>query len=330
MKKFIYITIFLFLIAACENKTSRVERKKQPIVENYIKSPVFNEDSALYFLEKQLSFGFRVPNTEPHVLCGNWLVKTLEKNGAIVYEQHFQKKAYDNNILILRNIIAEFQPENPYRVLLAAHWDSRHIADRDETNKDEPIFGANDGASGVACLLEIARILQSNNPKIGIDIILFDGEDYGQPENSDFPTMENSWCFGSQHWAREKHKKGYVAQYGILLDMVGAKDAKFAKEGVSKYFAPTIVEKVWKTASRIGYGNFFIQTNSPEITDDHLYINQIAKIPTIDIVEYDPNAKQGYFAHYHHTHKDNIEIIDKNTLKAVGQTVIDVIWNEKK
>lgn len=326
--KLLFISLIVFLFSCSEEKPKEEKKstKKEP---KYIKGPDFNADSAYIFVQKQVDFGFRVPNTLEHKACGNWLANELRKYGANVIEQEFKRKAYDLNVLELKNIIGAFNLDAQERILLAAHWDTRHIADRDHTENDKPFDGANDGGSGVGVLLEVARQISIKHPKIGVDIIFFDGEDYGQPEISTFPEMEDSWCFGSQHWSLNKHKNGYSAKYGVLLDMVGAPGARFAKEGVSRYFANNEVNHIWKTAHRIGFGNHFWNQNSPEITDDHLYVNRDAKIPMVDIIEYNPNpSKGGYFGEYHHTHNDNMNVIDKNTLKAVGQTLLEVIYNE--
>ena len=325
---FLSITLFLFSCSG-EETTTKVEKKRKKPVITYIKAPEFNADSSYHYIQKQVDFGYRVPNSPAHLACGDWLVSELEKYGAVVTQQTFKKKAYNLEVLELRNVIGSFNLEAKKRILLAAHWDTRHIADRGNENTDKPFDGANDGGSGVGVLLEIARQISISKPKVGIDVIFFDGEDYGQPENSTFPSMEDSWCFGSQYWSNNKHIPNYTAHYGILLDMVGASGARFAKEGVSMYFARNQTNHIWNTAQRIGYGNFFWDHNSPEITDDHLYVNRDAKIPMVDIIEYNPNPiKGGYFGNYHHTHDDNMGIIDRMTLKAVGQTVMEVIYNE--
>ncbi len=139
--------------------------------------------------------------------------------------------------------------------------------------------------------------------------------------------MQDSWCLGSQHWSKNPHKVNYYARYGILLDMVGAKNATFRKEEISSYYAPNILEKVWRKANQLGYGNHFVFENAKQIVDDHLYVNQITGIPTIDIIEYDPATESNFNKHWH-THKDDMDNIDKNTLNAVGQTLLEVIYNE--
>ena len=234
---------------------------------------------------------------------------------------------YDRKNHTLKNIIASFSHKKNNRIALFAHWDSRHIADHDTKNQSSPILGANDGGSGVGVLLELARLFSNRNPNIGVDIILFDAEDYGQPEDSKFPIMQDSWCLGSQYWSKNPHKPNYFAQYGILLDMVGAKNSTFRHEQISSYFAPNILQKVWRKASQLGFRKYFVYEDARQIIDDHYYVNTITGIPTIDIIEYDPATESNFNKHWH-THKDNMDNIDKNTLHAVGQTLLEVIYNE--
>jgi Zn-dependent M28 family amino/carboxypeptidase len=274
-----------------------------------------------------VNFGPRVISSKAWDNCSKYLTNKLESYNAKVIVQQAPITTYDQKNHTLRNIIGSYSPEKNNRIALFAHWDSRHVADYDTINTTQPILGANDGGSGVGVLLEIARNLDLKNPKIGVDIIFFDAEDYGQPENSKFPIMNDSWCLGSQYWSKNPHKQNYFAKYGILLDMVGGKDAEFWQESISSYYASNIIKKVWDVAHNIGYSNFFIYKNSPQIMDDHYYVNTIAGIPTIDIIEYDPFSKTNFNKHWH-THADNMNNVDRKTLKAVGQTVMDVIYSE--
>lgn len=336
MKKILFFAATL-LLWSCDRTGSKGAETKTgtPVVESVItaKAPAFSGDSAYAFVARQVAFGPRVPNSAAHRKCGDYLVATLKKYGGEVTVQEFAATAYNGTRLQARNIIAAFNPEATKRILLAAHWDTRHVADKDSSRTKQPIDGANDGASGVGVLLEVARIVSSGNPKpaVGVDIILFDVEDYGIPEFDDrskYTNPENNaefYCLGSQHWGKNRHKPGYSAYYGILLDMVGAKNATFFREQSSLEYASGIVDKVWNVAQALGYGQYFRNEQSAPITDDHTFVNTYAKIPMIDVIDFTP---QGTFGHYHHTHKDNMDIIDRNTLKAVGQTVTQVVWQE--
>jgi Zn-dependent M28 family amino/carboxypeptidase len=318
-----FLILFATIIACKSNEDKVVEKKPKVKVE----VPNFNSDSAYFFVEQQVNFGPRVISSKAWDNCSKYLTNKLESYNAKVIVQQAPITTYDQKNHTLRNIIGSYSPEKNNRIALFAHWDSRHVADYDTINTSKPILGANDGGSGVGVLLEIARNLNLKNPKIGVDIIFFDAEDYGQPENSKFPIMNDSWCLGSQHWSKNPHKQNYFAKYGILLDMVGGKNAEFWQESISSYYASNIIKKVWDIAHNIGYSNFFIYKNSPQIMDDHYYVNTIAGIPTIDIIEYDPFSKTNFNKHWH-THADNMDNVDRKTLKAVGQTVMKVIYSE--
>ena len=290
----------------------------------------FNADSAFSFVQKQVDFGPRVPNTEAHRKCAEFLVSALERFGAKVTLQKTDLTAFDGTILHAQNIIASFNPDAKERILLMAHWDSRPFADQDPRpdNHRKPVTGANDGASGVGVLLEIARLTGQPDTEAleasrGIDIIFFDAEDYGAPAwTNNF--NENTWCLGSQYWAQNPHTENYSAKFGILLDMVGAANAVFLQEQYSMYYAPAIVEKVWKAAQQACFGHFFKSQPGGAITDDHLYVNHFAGIPSIDIIDFDPRRPQG-FPNAWHTTYDTMRNIDRETLRAVGQTILIII-----
>lgn len=295
-----------------------------------VEVPAFNADSAYRYVEAQCDFGPRVPGTQAHRDCGEYLFQKLRQFGAQVYDQHAEVIAYDNTILRARNIIGSYNPANRRRVLLCAHWDSRPYADEETDGRlqQQPITGANDGASGVGVLLEVARQLQQQAPAIGIDIVLFDAEDYGTPSFYRGNYKPDTWCLGSQYWGRMPHAAGYNARFGILLDMVGGRGATFYQERFSKRTAGKYVDKIWNAAHRIGQGSYFPKAEGTEVTDDHVYVYQLRQIPCVDIINYDPNSDSG-FGDFWHTHADNMDVIDRATLQAVGQTVLEVIYNEE-
>jgi hypothetical protein len=331
--------LFLLLLVVAAFFTSCEDDKEivtPPIIEKpqaeRIIPPTFNSDSAYHFVKAQVDFGPRVPNSKEHAMCAEYLVNELKRFGAEVIVQEATARAFDGKILNMKNIIGQFSPEKEKRLLLCAHWDTRPFADKDTKDQNKPIDGANDGASGVGVLLEVARALQQKQSEYGIDIIFFDAEDYGATDAamsqfSSYAESEKTWCLGSQHWAKNLHKPNYRAKYGILLDMVGAKDAVFLKEEISMMYALKVVNNVWERANGLGYGNYFQKRVGGTLTDDHKFINEYAGIPCVDIIDFD-ETRNG-FGHFHHTHKDNMDIIDKNTLKAVGDVVLDVIFNER-
>ena len=176
-------------------------------------------------------------------------------------------------------------------------------------------------------LLEIARQLQQKAPAVGIDIIFFDAEDYGIPDFAEekYGYKSGTWCLGSRFWGKNPHIKGYKADFGILLDMVGAKDAVFYKEYISMRHAARYVDKVWETARNLGFGKYFINANGGGVTDDHEAVIEETGIPCLDIINYNPQSEKGFRAHWH-TQNDNMKNIDKDVLKAVGQTVLEVVY----
>lgn len=322
----VLIAASLLVMAACNSSVKPEKKQNDNKVVKTVNVPVFNADSAYYFIQKQLSFGPRVPNTKAHRDCGDWLAATLRQYNAEVTEQRTKLRAFDGTMLDARNIIGSFNPETRSRIMLCSHWDSRPWADHDPdiANRKKPVPAANDGASGVGVLLELARVLSSENPGVGVDIIFFDAEDYGEPQDYR-GSYQDAWALGSQYWSRNPHTPGYSARFGILLDMVGADGAVFSQEAYSRYYAPNIVRKVWETAERIGYGNVFINRNVGQVIDDHLYVNEYLRIPTIDIIDYSDERYKGFFD-YWHTIGDDIDKISKQTLKAVGQTVTTVVF----
>lgn len=286
---------------------------------------IFNGDSAYKHVKVQCDFGPRVPNTEAHGKCGDYLVATLNGYGAKVTEQKVDLTAFDGTILHARNIIAEFYPEKANRICLLAHWDCRPWADNDpsEANHTKPVMGANDGASGVGVLLEIARLLATNEPQCGIDILLSDAEDWGE---SDADNAE-SWAMGTRYWVKNVHREGYrYPNFGILLDMVGDAEAKFLKEYYSVQSAPSVVNQVWTTAASLGYGNKFVNEFGGAMTDDHVALIE-AGIPCIDIIDQRRDSPTGFCPQWH-TVDDVMKHISKETLTAVGQTVTSVIFGE--
>lgn len=316
----------IFLFISCGNLRKQATEETvsmQPV------GPVFCADSAFLFCQQQCDFGPRTMNSKAHEDCGQWIVEKFKGYGMTVVTQKTALKGYDGTMLNCTNIIASYKPELSDRILLCAHWDSRPWADNDpdEANWKKPVLAANDGASGVAVMLEIARLLP-DTLNIGVDFICFDAEDWGVPQWSDVTDVGDTWALGAQYWAANPHVKGYRARFGILLDMVGGQGAQFYKEGVSMQYASAVVEKVWLAAQVVGFGSMFPSQKGGNITDDHVPVNQLAKIPTIDIIPYYPNCQQSSFGPTWHTVNDDMTHIDKNTLQAVGQTLIQVLFSE--
>lgn len=312
------LLIFLiFIVLSCAKNGS----EKVPQENIKVRINKFNSDTCFAFIEKQVQFGKRYMNTQEHENCKSWLQEKLQTYDFDVIAQDFEAKSYNGITLKGTNIIGRYNSQVEERLLLCAHYDTRHIADKDTTEKEKPIDGADDGASGVAMILEIARQIRSNPIPMGLDIIFFDAEDHG----SDKPGNDYSWGLGSQYWSRNIHEKNYSVRYGILLDMVGSKNATFPKEGFSMQTARTEVNKIWNLARMMGQGDFFVDREVGFYTDDHRFIIENTNIPMIDVINIKGN---GEFGSYHHTHADNLEIVDKKTLQAVGQVILATIYKE--
>ena len=293
--------------------------------------PDFNADSAMAYCAAQCDFGPRTMNSEAHDRCADWIERKFRQFGCDVQAQKADFNGYDGTLLHGRNIIARANPSATTRLLVCAHYDSRPWADNDpdSANWHRPVMAANDGASGVAVMLELARLMQGDTTlTVGVDFVCFDAEDWGTPQWADTPDTGDSWALGAQYFA-ETLPKGYDVRYGVLLDMVGGQGARFFQEGVSKQYAPAIVKKIWRAARKAGYGSTFPTDDGGMITDDHVPLNQKAGIPTVDIINYYPDCAQSSFGPTWHTVSDDMQHLDPATLKAVGQVMVQVIYGEK-
>ena len=318
--KWIAISAILSLVA-CKNDTHPTP--SGPPTVKRVEIPAFSGDNAFAHIETQLAFGYRVPGSAAHKEQIEWMAASLELLGANVIRQDFRVDFLGKTDVECTNVMAQFNPKHKKRVLLAAHFDSRAIADKDDERKDEPIPGADDGASGVGVLMEIARLLSEHPIDLGVDLLFLDAEDQGGPNDA----TGKSWALGAQLWSRKRVPSGYKAKYGILLDMVGSKNATFGKEDYSREYAPQLTNKIWTLASRMGYSDLFQDFNAGSVMDDHFYINRLAGIPMTDIINMSP-ANRRSFGFYHHTHDDDIDVIDKRTLRVVGQVVTAVLYKE--
>ena len=327
----------MLMTTACNSKkTSQITENEKPV------DIEFMADSAYQFCEQQCAFGPRTMNSEAHQQCRQWIADQFRQYGMEVMEQKADLRGYDGTTLHSTNIIASYHPEQQDRILLCAHWDSRPWADNDpdEQNWHKPVMAANDGASGVAVMLEVARLLNAatvsdstshfsiTNSKLGIDFICFDAEDWGTPQWEEELSGSDTWALGAQYWSAHPHRDGYRARYGILLDMVGGQGARFYQESYSRRYASDVVNRVWRAASVAGYGSYFPSDEGGWITDDHVPVNQVTGIPCIDIIPCYPDCEQSSFGPTWHTVNDDMQHIDKKTLKAVGQTIIQVLFTE--
>lgn len=313
------------MLAGCKHKQPAVQDTH---VVDYaqVAVPAFSADSAYRYTAEQLAFGNRIPGSRAWRQCADYLAKKMDQWCDTVMVQEFSATLWDGSRVPGRNIIASLNPQAGKRVLLAAHWDSRQWADHDpdDSRHEQPVPGANDGASGVAALMEMARTMSAMPPSVGVDFIFFDVEDQGIPEWSDVYD-DNTWCKGSQHWAQNRHVPYYTAVYGVLFDMVGTAEPRFTKEQVSRYYAPGLTDKLWAVAAALGYSQIFVNLNTDPILDDHLYVNQIAGIPMVDIVQNSPNVS--FFQHWHTT-TDDLESVNAESLKIVATVTMKTIYGD--
>lgn len=322
------IVFSLLLITACGDKQRKQYTAQKTSVDyTSVNTPSFSADSALAFLSHQLEFGFRNPGSKGHDACAKYLHNTMAKWCDTVISQPFTTELWNGQSVKGINIISSINPSSYDRILLCAHWDSRLWADHDpdKNNHHSPILGANDGASGVALLMEMARAMSQKRPSVGIDFIFFDVEDQGLPEWAEVEYRDNTWCKGSQYWASNPHRPFYRATYGILFDMVATPEPRFTKEEISRRYAQIPLDKIWTAANILGYGQVFVNQNTDAILDDHMYINQIAGIPTIDIVQNSPECS---FFKYWHTVGDNLDAVNGQSMKLVADVVMKVIYND--
>jgi glutaminyl-peptide cyclotransferase len=280
--------------------------------------PAFNGKDAFAYLLRQTSFGPRNPGSQGHEGCLGYLNSTLRGLADQVRLQDFVSPGYAGDQLHLTNIIASFRPDLTNRILLCAHWDTRPRAEHDENKslRDRPIIGANDGASGVAVLLEIAALLKKSAPPVGVDIVLFDGEDYGKEGDTD------RYLLGSRYFAANLDRNS-LPGFGILLDMVGDTFLEIPREQSSMRFAPDIMNMVWSKAQELGVSQF-LDAPGEEIMDDHLPLNQ-AGIKTIDLIDFNyPDQTNRYW----HTHQDTPEHCSAESLEAVGSVLVHVLFTQ--
>lgn len=316
----------MLVLAGCNHKPQEASETSSTIDYTQVAVPDFSADSAYAFVEHQLSFGNRIPGSKGWSQCAQWLEAQMRRWCDTVIVQDFTATLWDNSTVPGKNIIASLNPTADHRVLLAAHWDSRSWADHDPNDDlhHSPVPGANDGASGVAVLMEMARVMSLMPPSVGVDFIFFDVEDQGAPSWSEVYD-EDTWCKGSQYWARNRHVPYYTAVYGVLFDMVGTLHPRFTKEQISRNFAPGLTDKLWRAADALGYGNIFVSQDTDPILDDHYYVNRLAGIPMVDIVQ--NSGTTSFFEHWHTT-TDDLAAVSKESLLTVALVTMKTIYGD--
>jgi hypothetical protein len=312
------ITLVGFLLGGC-NHDAQPERRAPATQDLKPVIPAFDGDHAFRFLTRQTDFGPRNPGSPGQAACLRYFLSTLSGLADTTRAQPFQAAGYDGERLELTNVIASFRPAEEHRLLLCAHWDTRPRAefDEDRTRRDRPILGANDGASGVAVLLELASLMKHAPPPIGVDIVLFDGEDFGKEGDHDL------YLLGSRHYARSV-QPGETPRFGIVLDMVGDAFLEIPKEKNSLRLAPDVVNLIWNTARQLGIPQF-VDDPGEEVLDDHIPLNE-AGIPTADLIDFNyPDQTHRFW----HTHQDTPDHCSAESLEAVGTVVTHVVYGQR-
>lgn len=274
--------------------------------------PRFDGSAAYDLIQRQVAFGPRVPGTEGHSEMADWLEGYLRERADTLIVQRFTHVTSEGETIPLVNFLARFRPQAGPSTLLLAHWDTRPTADSalDPEDRDEPIPGANDGASGTAVLLQLADMLATTPPPRPVDLLFVDGEDYG-----DFGLGEDVFL-GSRHFA-ENMPDGFDASFGVLLDMIGDRDLDIYVEGNSNRLAPEVVDRVWGLAARLGFGDIFHREVRHTIADDHIPLNE-AGIPTINVIDFDYD--------YWHTLLDTTDKVSASSLEVVGTVMSRLIY----
>jgi glutaminyl-peptide cyclotransferase len=308
----------LCLLASCtgdrSNEVQQSSKAARP--PQVFSAPDFSGKEAFGYLTAQTNFGPRNPNSVGHRNCLDYLVGELRGFADAVNRQDFTHTGSRGEEIRLTNIIASFNLTATNRVMFCAHWDTRPWADKDSdpSKHNQPIIGANDGASGVAVLLEVAKLIKQSHPPIGVDILLFDGEDLGR--NDDL----TNFALGSKYFASHKSST-FNPQYGILLDMIGDAQLEIKKEQNSVRYAPDVVEYVWSVAQRLGLQQF-VSESGPYVYDDHIPLNE-AGIKTVDLIDFDyPDRSNRYW----HTLEDTPDKCSPASLQAVGTLLVHLIY----
>jgi hypothetical protein len=326
LKHLVLIAACLLALAGCKNNGTAPVDTPSGVDYSRVAVPDFSADTAFAFVERQLAFGNRIPGSNGWSRCAEWLATQMRRWCDTVIVQEFKAELWNGSTVPGRNIIASLNPAADRRVLLAAHWDSRSWADHDRNDdlQHSPVPGANDGASGVATLMEMARVMSTMPPSVGVDFIFFDVEDQGAPEWSEVYDQD-TWCKGSQYWAANRHVPYYSAVYGVLFDMVGTQQPRFTKEQISRSFAPGLTNKLWNAAAALGYDNVFVSQETDPILDDHYYVNRLAGIPMADIVQNSGNTS--FFEHWHTT-TDDLDAISRESLRTVAMVTMKTLYGD--
>ncbi|HEY9516722.1 MAG TPA: M28 family peptidase [Gemmatimonadaceae bacterium] len=278
----------------------------------------FSGETALGYVKTQLDFGPRIPGSEAHRRTGDWIVAQMRERADTVIEQQWTHVTESGDTLPMRNILARYRPRASERVLYVTHWDTRPISDAatDPAERQLPVPGANDGASGVALFIALGDVLQQTPPTVGLDLLFVDGEDFGEFPNGADNQTAGDVLIGSRYFAQHLPSPGYLPLYGVLWDMIGDRDLQIFQEGFSIQRAPEVVQLVWREAADLGYSRYFIPRSGQAITDDHVPLLD-AGLHVIDVIDIDYPP--------HHTPRDTFDKVSAASLQIVGDVALSLV-----
>ncbi|MEP6491472.1 MAG: M28 family peptidase [bacterium] len=312
----------LIALSGCDKLKDRFSGPKTP----------FDAQAAMAYTKAQLDFGPRTPGTPAHDKAADWIVAEMKKRTDSVSEQRWTQTTVKGVKLPLRNILARFNPSATQRVLYITHWDTRPTADDDSNfgNKTQPILGANDGAAGVGLFVALADVFKKTPPSVGVDLLFTDGEDWGAFDADSSGGYPDA-LFGSQYFANHLPSPDYKPLFGVLWDMIADADLQIYQEAYSVQNAPEVVNRVWQTASDLGYGNYFLREVGSEITDDHLPLQKKGlRVADVIDLQYGPlpathNALTPSSPTYHHTMQDTFDKLSAKSLQIVGDVAVTLV-----
>jgi len=311
-------------VAGCQRLTDRFSGPKT----------AFNAEAAMGYIKTQLDFGPRMPGSAGARKTGDWIVAEMKKRADSVIVQSWTHVTAQGDTLPLRNVFARFNPKATQRVLYVTHWDTRPKADEDFNmgNKQLPIPGANDGASGVALFMALGDVFKKTPPSMGVDLLFVDGEDWGSFDFYSDTATHPDVLIGSTYFANHLPEPNYKPIFGVLWDMIGDADLQIYQEDNSLNDAPEVVARVWQTAADLGYGDYFIaERYGLPITDDHVPLNRQAHLRVVDVIDIHygkltgsgPTA--GVNPNYHHTMQDTIDKVSAKSLQIVGDVAVTLV-----
>jgi hypothetical protein len=310
MRTILTLCTLLVSLTACKDRGTRPQT-------------AFSSESALGYVKTQLDFGPRIPGTEGHRRTGDWIVAEMRKRADSVVVQEWTHVTARGDTLPMRNVIARFRPQERDRVLYITHWDTRPVSDEatDPRQRQLPVPGANDGASGVALFLALGDALKKTPPEFGVDLLFVDGEDYG-----DF-SKDQDVLIGSKYFAEHLPSAGYQPIFGVLWDMIGDRDLQIFQEGNSVQAAPEVVARVWRQADEMGYGRYFVPEVGTTVTDDHVPLIKKG-LRVIDVIDIDyprPTPPGQARVNYHHTPQDTFDKVSAQSLQVVGDVALGLL-----